>query len=103
MRKTAHRFSDLNGRPNVKANLSLEGASLDPKLPDASIQPIAKKFGKLRFVVWHESITTCVMDMNPLILVEYLCSWTIFVAPFCFTIAIIHGIVYRFVLIFKKF
>ena len=35
-------FFDLNGRPNVKANLSLEGASLDPKLPDASIKPIAK-------------------------------------------------------------
>ena len=29
-------------RPSVKANLSLEGGSLDPKLPDASIQPNAK-------------------------------------------------------------
>ena len=46
MRKSVHRFSDLNGRPNVKANLSLEGASLDPKLPNTSIQPIAKEIWK---------------------------------------------------------
>ena len=29
-------------RSSVKANLSLEGASLDPKLPQASIQPNLK-------------------------------------------------------------
>ena len=42
MRKSAHRFSDLNGRPNVKANLSLEGASLDPKLPTPRFSQLQK-------------------------------------------------------------
>ena len=36
----------------------------------------------LQWLLLKRSITTCVMDMNPLILVEYLCLWTIFVAPF---------------------
>ena len=34
-------------RPSVEANLSLKGPSLDPKLPDASIQPM-RKFWKTR-------------------------------------------------------
>ena len=45
MRKSAYqclRFSDLNGRPNVKANLSLEGASLDPKLPTPRFSQLQK-------------------------------------------------------------